>query len=165
MHELKNKMAGMRGKVPVQHTLSARTRGADIMTLRHAAALALLACVSLQACSETKGNPGWYRMLPPIADSKPNTAAPLPQWLITPKPYASEAECKADLPLRQKKALTEPHDAAFFLWPGVPGTESLLAEQQNAARCAYSDHPQFRTIIRINRESAERNPSNFNLSN
>jgi hypothetical protein len=73
------------------------------MKLRGAAVLALFASVFFEACSETGGNPGWYRMLPPIADNKPNTAAPLPRWLTTPKAYASEEECRADLPIRQKK--------------------------------------------------------------
>jgi hypothetical protein len=131
----------------------------DGRKLRHTAALVLLACVFFNACSETEGTPGWYRMVPPIADNEPDTAAPLSKWFINPpKPYDSEAVCKADLLQRQTKAQTAPHDHVFFLWPGVPGTEALLMEQTKSARCAYSEHPQFRDLIKTNQESLEKNP-------
>ena len=139
------------------------------MKLRHAAAFGLLMCFGLQACSESGDKPGWYRMLPPIVDDQPNTAAPLPQWLISPpKPYASEAECTSDLSPREKKAVAEQRPAGFLLWPGVSGNQRLLVEQENAARCAYSDHPQFPKLVRLDpleRESIERekDPGKFGL--
>ena len=107
------------------------------MKLRHAAALVL--CLVVEGCSLEKG---WYRMIPPIASNKPDTAAPLTQWHVNPvSPYRSEQECQADVVRRQ--ADTSQDQEAFILWPNAAGNAAMLAEQRKLARCVSSDDPLF----------------------
>ena len=70
------------------------------MKLRIAVPLAL--CIVAACSTVTPSSPRWYRMIPPIVNDKPDTAAPLSRWLVNPAhPYDSEQLCQTDLVHRQ----------------------------------------------------------------
>ena len=121
--------------------------------------------VHLAGCSTTTQNlPGWYRMIPPIVNDKPDPAAPFSQWLVNPAhPYDSEQLCQTDLIHRQGdnahlrldakvRGVTyddpnaDPATEPLILWPDTPGNATMLGEQRKLAQCVSSTDPRLNGV-------------------
>ena len=99
------------------------------MTLRHAAALALV---------------GWYLMVPPYNDNFViDSRAPLSQWQVF-MPYDDAATCEAVLTDRVRVATTVLNHPERYTHDYRPGTADRFITQQRQfefAQCIASDDP------------------------
>lgn len=93
------------------------------MTLRHAAALALV---------------GWYLMAPPMGEKKPDFHAPLSKWTIE-LAFDSALECDA--------AMRKWHENAEKALQGDPKLQKMSIEEWYASAnvvCVATDDPRLK---------------------